>query len=281
MTMDYRISVIVPAYKANAYLEACVRSIVSQTHAPVEILIVDDGSPEPIADFLMKFDFFDRLRIYRLEQNQGVAGSRNAGLREAKGEWVAYLDHDDWWAPNKLEVEVAHLREHRELDGVDSGMTTVYPDGRSHLWGEGRRSLCLEDALRENQIINQMLLVKRATLLRAGGYDPSVRAWDDHAVSIRLAAVNARIDHLPQSLGIYHRHSSNHSRKLGILLRDGIVILWEYRALYIRVLGWMAIPRQMVYILKHGARLHDKIPVVGHVVRKGRMTLGRLLGQSK
>ncbi len=99
-----QISVIVPVYKAEPFLEHCVHSILEQSFTDLEVLLIDDGSPDQsgqICDALAEKD--DRVRVFHKE-NGGVSSARNLGLSEAKGEYIAFVDADDWLSQNALAV---------------------------------------------------------------------------------------------------------------------------------------------------------------------------------
>lgn len=106
------ISVIIPAYNCAEFLEDSARSALGQTHRDLEVLILDDASGDDtpvIANRLAEQD--SRVRAFSNAANLGVAETRNRGLEEARGEWVAFLDGDDLWLPDKLEKQLARLSE--------------------------------------------------------------------------------------------------------------------------------------------------------------------------
>jgi glycosyltransferase involved in cell wall biosynthesis len=104
------VSVIIPVYNRPAELRRAVRSVLGQTHADLELLVVDDASTEDIARALE--DIADpRLRLIRKPVNEGAAAARNTGILAATGKWVAFLDSDDEWLPNKLERQLRRLAE--------------------------------------------------------------------------------------------------------------------------------------------------------------------------
>lgn len=112
------VSVVIPAYNAERYLEETVRSVLAQTYQDFEIIIVDDGSKDgtvALANRLAKED--PRITVLRNPRNQGVAETRNHGIRQATGTYIALLDSDDVWAPAKLEKQLACLTR-RNADGV-------------------------------------------------------------------------------------------------------------------------------------------------------------------
>ncbi|MBO7397990.1 MAG: glycosyltransferase family 2 protein, partial [Clostridia bacterium] len=94
------ISVIVPVYKTEEYLNQCVESILNQTYKDLEILLIDDGSPDRCGELCDDFAERDnRIRVFHTE-NRGVAAARNFGIREAKGEYIGFVDSDDWIEPD-------------------------------------------------------------------------------------------------------------------------------------------------------------------------------------
>lgn len=106
MTADL-ISVIVPTYKGARYLPAALESLFQQTHKPLEIIVINDGSPDDTEAVLAPF--MHRI-VYRKQENQGTAAARNHGLRLAQGQWGALLDHDDVCMPNRLELQLQALQ---------------------------------------------------------------------------------------------------------------------------------------------------------------------------
>lgn len=122
-------SVIVPVYNVEAYLEKCVQSILRQTEQDFELLLVDDGSTDSsgqLCEELAKKD--SRIRVIH-QENQGLGGARNTGIREAKGDWLLLVDSDDWIEPEILEKSLeAGLRE--EADMVVFPFRSVDEEGR-------------------------------------------------------------------------------------------------------------------------------------------------------
>lgn len=101
------VSVIIPVYKVEKYIAVTVQSVLDQTYKHFELLIIDDGSPDRSIEICQQFTD-NRIRIIR-QQNRGVAAARNTGIRHAQGEYLAFLDADDLWTPEKLAKHVEHL----------------------------------------------------------------------------------------------------------------------------------------------------------------------------
>ena len=127
------VSIIVPSYNCAKYLPDTIGSVLAQTYENWELLIVDDCSTDNTEEVVKSFGD-DRIRYLKNEQNSGAALSRNYALREAKGRWIAFLDSDDMWMPEKLEHQIAFMEENgysfsctkRVLCQEDGTLTNVY-----------------------------------------------------------------------------------------------------------------------------------------------------------
>ncbi len=105
------ISVIVPVYKVEAYLHQCLESILGQTYQNLEILLIDDGSPDKCGEICEEYARIDpRVRVFHTA-NQGLSAARNMGLREAKGELIGFVDSDDWIEPDMYEILLKRMEE--------------------------------------------------------------------------------------------------------------------------------------------------------------------------
>ena len=106
-----KISIVTPAYNCEKYLEEAVNSVLAQSFEDWELLIIDDCSKDATwlrMQTLAKKD--NRIRIFQNQHNSGSAATRNNGIRQARGEWIAFLDSDDLWRPEKLERQMSVLR---------------------------------------------------------------------------------------------------------------------------------------------------------------------------
>lgn len=106
------VSVIMPAYNCRATLAESIKSVTAQTFADWELLVIDDCSSEPLADIVESFHD-KRIRYVRLLENSGVAKARNTGIAISKGRYIAFLDSDDLWLPEKLAKQLAFMQEHQ------------------------------------------------------------------------------------------------------------------------------------------------------------------------
>lgn len=118
------VSVVIPAYRAATFIGRAVDSVLGQTSPPSEVLVIDDGSPDDIAGALRPYG--NRVTLIR-KPNGGAASARNLGIDRASGDYIAFLDADDYWAPEKLERQLELFRLHPELGTVCGRWSTQVP----------------------------------------------------------------------------------------------------------------------------------------------------------
>ncbi|MBF2021559.1 MAG: glycosyltransferase family 2 protein [Hydrococcus sp. C42_A2020_068] len=123
------VSVIVPVYNVEKYIAQTIRSVLNQTYSNFELIVVDDESPDKSAEICRQFQD-PRIRIIH-QKNRGLAGARNAGIRHAKGDYLAFLDGDDLWLPEKLEKHVQHLEASSHVGVSFSRSQFIDSDGNS------------------------------------------------------------------------------------------------------------------------------------------------------
>ncbi len=109
--MGELVSIIMPSYNTAAYVEETIQSVFNQTYTNWELLFVDDCSSDETLDLIKKYTLDSRFRVFKGKKNSGAAVCRNKALREAKGKWVAFLDSDDLWYPEKLENQISFMKK--------------------------------------------------------------------------------------------------------------------------------------------------------------------------
>jgi glycosyltransferase involved in cell wall biosynthesis len=181
-----RVSAIIPCYNYGKYLARAIDSILAQTYAVSEILVIDDGSSDNTHEIAASFG--NRVR-YIFQQNAGRAAARNHGIHEATGDWIALLDADDWWLPNKIELQAQALAARPDAVVVYTSVRCQHPDGGTNEWPATDPSR-LWPALRYANCITgsaSAALIRRDVLLAEGGFDESLRECEDWDCWVRLA----------------------------------------------------------------------------------------------
>ena len=123
------ISVIVPVYKVEQYLPQCIESIINQTYRNLEIILIDDGSPDNCGKICEEYAQKDkRIKVFH-KKNGGLSDARNYGIARASGEYLAFVDSDDWIEPDMYEVLVNWIEDH-QTDIVSCGFFLSFRNGR-------------------------------------------------------------------------------------------------------------------------------------------------------
>lgn len=160
-------SVIVPAYRSEKYIAACIASVQAQTFRDLEIVVVDDASEDYTGQIVQQMAKEDeRIRYLRQEANRGVAAARNRGVEEAAGEWIALLDSDDVWLPEKLEKQLV-LQQQSGAELIYTGAQCMDCDGRmQERYFRVPKQTDYKALLKGNDIVCSSVLVKREWLLK-------------------------------------------------------------------------------------------------------------------
>jgi glycosyltransferase involved in cell wall biosynthesis len=220
------VSVIIPAYKAAAYIKETIDSVLKQTYQHLELIIVDDGSPDQQDDLIWPYVEADQRVQYVQQQNSGVSVARNNGFSHSKGEFVAFLDADDVWLPENIEKKLALFAQDSELGLVHSDLAVI--DSDSKLTGEtkcGKGGFILDDLLAWNGTCvptPSSILVKREVVEKVGGFDPQLSNAADQEFFFRVA--NAyKIGRVPEVTWHYRVHSNNMHSNIALMERDALL----------------------------------------------------------
>jgi glycosyltransferase involved in cell wall biosynthesis len=218
------VSVVIPAYNAARYLAAAVDSALQQTFRDVEVLVVDDGSTDDTPAVLSAY----RSRIHVVRQaNAGVARARNAGTEAARGRYVAFLDADDLWQPEKIEKQMAALAAALDRRACYSAFTLVAADltvlGVSRT---ARQASLVEDLLLRGNVVGtpSTVVCERDLVREVGGFDPAQSLGADWDLWLRLA-LRTEFAYVAEPLIRYRIHDANMSRDVVLLERDSVRLL--------------------------------------------------------
>lgn len=208
------VSIIIPAYNVAPYIGEALASVVAQSYTDYEAIVVNDGSTDETERALEPFR--DRI-IYLKQENRGLAGARNTGLRHARGRYVALLDGDDIWMPDYLEKLVGRLL-------ADPGIDLIYPNAiyfGSPRW-EGRlfqdfypsrEPVTFEKLLQRECTVFGSAVFKRELAIEAGMFDESLReGGEDFDLWLRLAQNGARFTFTTEPLVRYRKRSESLSQ---------------------------------------------------------------------
>lgn len=202
------VSVVLPTYQRGDLIGRAVASVLAQTWADLELLVVDDGSTDDTAAVLARVDD-PRVHVLRLADNRGAGAARNAGIRRARGRFLAFQDSDDEWLPNKLERHLqAFAAAGAEIGVVYSDMLRVYRDGREayHRSPDILPDVLIDPATRFYQVCRlgiQATVIRRECFAAAGVFDERFPALEDLELFIRLSR-RTGFHHIEEALVRYH-----------------------------------------------------------------------------
>jgi glycosyltransferase involved in cell wall biosynthesis len=208
-----KVSVIIPTFNRERLVGRAIESVFQQTYTDYEIVVVDDGSTDNTTDVLKRFN--GKIR-YFYQKNAGISGARNRGLREATGEYIAFLDSDDTWVPEKLAVQVEVLDRDKEVGITYSRMLILNEDGKRCGYKPdektGRDFLELIEI--RGDIATSTVMTRKECFDRVGTFDPDLPPMEDFDMWLRIAKFYKIHEVTDITLAYYYEHSHQATRDL-------------------------------------------------------------------
>ena len=190
---EEKVSVIIPTYNRETTIARAIRSVIDQTWPNFEIIVVDDCSTDHTREIVEGIGD-DRIRYIYLEQNGGASRARNTGIRHAECEYIAFLDSDDEWLPEKLEKQMHEMLRMPEQVGVVYCRMWARQEGRDPIvcppLSMGRERLAgnlLAELVEDNLIGTPAILARKKCLEQVGGFDERLRCLEDWDMVCRIA----------------------------------------------------------------------------------------------
>ncbi len=214
-----KISVVIPAYNAEQMIARAIDSVLAQTRPADEIIVVDDGSTDNTAKVIKSYG--DKVMLIQ-QENAGVSVARNTGIEAATGDWIAFLDGDDEWLPEKLKLQTEHLKRNPDLKWT-TGNYDACDCQNDH---SRRQSMSAESIRRCQEELNgkevfgdyfnayrllakghtDTMIIRRDLLTEAGLFLPGQKRMNDIDMWFRIALIEPRIGFLFEPLAVYHLH---------------------------------------------------------------------------
>jgi len=229
------ISVIIPAWNAERHIARAIRSVLAQTRPAEEIIVVDDGSTDGTAETVRAFGTQVRLIC---QPNGGVSVARNTGIAAATGQWIAFLDADDEWLPEKLRLQAERHQQYPALQWSFTRLEWARPEWPTH-------RLAHPDAAPKTGVFEDYLaaycagffmstitvMVHRSVFEAVGGFEPGMKRAQDNDLWFRIAYQFPRVGYLPQSLAVYHLDTPNSSTKINDSVEFMTALIERHRRL--------------------------------------------------
>jgi glycosyltransferase involved in cell wall biosynthesis len=241
------ISVVMPSFNRAHYISQAIESVLSQTYSQWELIIIDDASTDTTALIVANFIKKDgRIRYIKNEVNSGISKSRNRGVAEARGEYIAMLDSDDVWLDaKKLEKQMdffAHYPQHPEHTAFSPkplGVLGTWIQKMDDLGNLAEKISFLSDdanirknILYKNPIAQSSAVLKTEIVKKAGGYDENIVTMDDHDLWLRMGLISD-IAVLPEYTTGYRIHPGGITKKKKLkVATEELHIISKYKAQY-------------------------------------------------
>lgn len=203
------VTVVIPTYQRFELCKSAIRSACRQTYDSLEVVVVEDGSESGVEGFVQQLRD-SRLTYHRHPINRGLAAARNTGTRIASGHYVAFLDDDDMWLPEKLALQVELLETHCDA------MCMVYCGGSRmsngrivNEWLPTAKGLMADHIYRGYTLDPSSMLVARDALLSIGGHSEEMTSCIDHDVWLKMAQAGFKMDFVPKGLVLQRYHGDS------------------------------------------------------------------------
>ena len=214
-TMSPLVSVIIPTYNRAKYLRQCIESALSQDYPNLEVIVVDNGSINSTSETpQILASFGNKIKCLK-EEKKGTSAARNKGLRAARGEFIAFLDDDDFYLPGKISLSVRKLQEDLSVSLVYTDYLEVNSEGRrtkTQRRNHPQAEKFLRTFLKGFHFLPSTVLMHKECLEKTGHFDETMQYSTDTDLWFRMLKAGYRFGHIPEPLTAYRWHPENHSR---------------------------------------------------------------------
>lgn len=252
---NIKVSVIIPTFNSGAYLNEAINSVLNQTYSPFEIIVVNDGSTDSTDNILR--EYLNDIK-YLSQENLGPASARNLGIKAAKGEYIAFLDADDIWLPEKIEKQVDIFRKNPatalvysrfiNFDDESGNDMGIFPD-------KVYSGSIFDKLLLKTPILLSTAIIKSSVLFGVGGFNENLFTAEDTNLYLRIGKTHD-ISGMEQVLVKRRKHYSNLSDRfnipVGTLTNLDIIV-----SLYPETSPALYPPMKQAYFLKGKALIGD------------------------
>jgi glycosyltransferase involved in cell wall biosynthesis len=221
------VSVVIPCYNQAHFLGEAIESVLAQSHPHFEIVVVDGGSSDNTSEVAARYP---RVRCVR-QENQGLSGARNTGLRESKGSYVEFLDADDRLLPEALAADLECFEAHPECAFVYGDYNRIAGDGS--FLDQPRRGVVYKDRylalLQGNHIsMHATVMYRRSVFESVGDFDTSLGTCEDYDMYLRIAR-KFSVHHHENVVAEYRKHGTNATRNSALMLAGTVTVLRRQR----------------------------------------------------
>jgi len=227
-----KFSVIIPVYNASKFLRDTLDSIRGQTYTNYEVLIINDGSTDNTEKVLKDYKKINTEfpLDFVTQKNMGVSTSRNNAISKVSGNYIAFLDHDDWWFPEKLEKVAQILNKNTKIDVLYHNTILIGLKKRETLVKSGpiKEPAFIDLLFNENKIGISAAVVRSDKVKEVGGFNQDLYYAEDYDFLLKLANKNARFCYISDILSKYIWRQESMSNKVEYMVKEKIAIFEYY-----------------------------------------------------
>lgn len=227
------ISVVIPTHNRAKLLKRAINSVLRQTFEDFELIVVDDASLDNTSEVVESIND-GRIRYVRLEKNSGGPVARNTGIKKARGKFIALLDDDDEWLPNRLELQIEKFESLGKDVGVVYGGFYYVSQDTGEIIGKRLpryRGDVYTHFLKENFVGSPTLLIRKECFKKAGLFDPELKSSQDWDMWLRIAKYY-RFDYVPAVVAKYYVHGHQITFNMKKYISGRKRFVWKYPDIY-------------------------------------------------
>lgn len=206
--MKELVSVIIPTYNREKLLKRCIKSVLNQSYKNYEIVVVDNYSDDNTANVIHDINS-DRIKFFQINNEGVIAKSRNFGIKNAQGKYIAFLDSDDWWDKEKLKQCLSYMSD---CDFVYHNMKQIKDNKEKNLRMRSINKPYFDDLIiNGNAIMTSSVVTKKEVLIKSHLFNESeiYRGWEDYELWLKIAKNDYSFKRLNSFLGYYHIGDDN------------------------------------------------------------------------
>lgn len=256
-----KVSVIIPTYNNAGYISDAIDSVLTQTYDDYEIIVIDDGSTDDTKKVLEKYN--SKIR-YFYQANKGISAARNRGMAEAKGEYIALLDSDDIWFPEKIAMQVETLERNKQIGLVGSLLKVVDRYGNSLGTTKPKKSPgnSFENGLIDGCPAPSSFVIRRECFDVIGLFDEGLEMFEDLDLYLRISK-KYMIRNIDIPLGCYRIHSSNTTKDDFEVYRNQVAFAKKWLSCIAKESEFDRVRAYLLFMIKKYSRL-----LVKHNIQK-------------
>ena len=227
------VSVVIPTHNRAELLKRAINSVLRQTFEDFELIVVDDASSDNTPEVVESIND-SRIRYVRLKKNSGGPVARNTGIKKARGEFIALLDDDDEWLPNRLELQIEKFEGLEKDVGVVYGGFYYVSQDTGEILGKRiprYRGNVYAHFLKENFVGSPTLLIRRECFKKAGLFDPKLKSSQDWDMWLRIAKYY-KFDYVPAVVAKYYVHGHQITFNMEKYISGRERFVWKYPDIY-------------------------------------------------